>query len=156
MNIVRKPTTTAATTNVRPTWDPFRMMREMTRWDPFGEMAMPMWAHEAPTFDPDFEVKETKEGYLFRADLPGLDKKDLEISMQGNRLTISGKREEEKKQEHEKTYIYERSYGAFTRSFTLPDGTDADKIAADLKDGVLTLLLPKKPGALPKKIDVKT
>lgn len=138
-------------------WDPFRMARELLRWDPFREMAT-----IAPTFEtravftPSFEVKETKDAYVFKADLPGVKDADLEVTRTGNRLTISGKRDEDREEKTETYYAYERSYGSFTRAFTLPDGIDADQIHADLKDGVLTLVVPKKPEAQPQKIALKT
>ena len=129
-------------------------MRSMWDWDPFREMT-PFFQAER-TFIPAFEIKETKEGYLFKADMPGVKENDLEVSITGSRLTIKGKREEEKKQESETYYTYERSYGAFTRTFTLPEGCDGAKAHAELKEGVLTLLVPKTLEAQPKRIDVKT
>jgi HSP20 family protein len=135
-------------------WDPFRMMRELLR-DPFGELArLPRW--EPAGFAPDFEVKETKDGYHFRADLPGVKDADLEISLTGNRLTVSGKRDTEGEKEGETYYAYERRYGSFTRTFTLPEGIDAASVKADLKDGVLTLKVPKLPELQPKKIELRT
>jgi HSP20 family protein len=75
--------------------------------------------------------------------------------MTDHRLTVSGKREEEKKQENETYFSYERSYGTFTRTFTLPEGIDVDKVIANLKDGVLSILVPKRPEAQPKKVAIK-
>jgi HSP20 family protein len=131
--------------------------RDLLRWDPFREMApsLPSFAVEMSAFSPAFEVKETKEGYTFKADVPGVAEKDLEITRTGNRLTVGGKRESEKEEKNETCYTCERTSGSFTRSFTLPDGIDGDLIRADLKDGVLTLLVPKKPEAQPQKIAVK-
>jgi HSP20 family protein len=91
------------------------------------------------------DVKETKDAYLFTADLPGVKESDLELSLTGNRLTISGTREEE----------HERSYGSFSRTFTLPDGVDPEHVGAELKDGVLRVNIPKKPEMKPKKIELK-
>jgi len=107
-------------------------------------------------FSPRFEVKETEHSYVFKADLPGIDEKDLDISLTGNRLTVSGKRESEERQENERFYAYERSYGTFSRSFTLPEGADIDHADADLKSGVLTISLPKRPEHQPRKISLKT
>jgi HSP20 family protein len=151
-NIVRKPEMPTAPT--RSEWDPFRMMREMMRWEPFAEMA-PLFGHERGMFQPSFEVKETPSEYLFKADLPGVKEEDLDVAVTGNRLTVSGKREAEEKQECETYYAYERSYGSFTRSFTMPEGVDADHVQAELKSGVLTLVLPKRPEMQPKKINLK-
>jgi HSP20 family protein len=105
---------------------------------------------------PDFEIKETKEGFVFKADVPGIKEKDLEITMTGNRLSISGKREAEKEDSSDSYYARECSYGSFTRVFTLPEGTDGNEdIHAELSQGVLTLHLPKRPELQPKRIEVK-
>jgi HSP20 family protein len=137
-------------------WQPFRTMRELLRWDPFADME-PAWpSFESATFVPDFEVKETKEGFVFTADVPGVAEKDLQVALSGNRLSVSGKRESEKTEQDDTYYATERSYGSFLRSFTLPEGIDADKIRAELKNGVLNLTIPKSPEAQPKKIAVST
>lgn len=136
-------------------WEPFRVMRDLMRWDPFSEM-LPAWQADEPAqFMPAFEVKETKDGFVFVADMPGVDVKDLDIKLTHNRLAVTGKREAEKEEKTDTYYACERSYGSFSRSFTLPEGIDAEQITADLKDGVLTLTLPKRPEAKPKQIDVK-
>jgi HSP20 family protein len=133
-------------------WNPFRMMRDLMRWDPFQEM-LPL--PELPaTFLPSFDIKETPQGYVFKADLPGIAEKDVAINLTGNRLTITGKREEEKKEEKERYFACERTYGSFSRSFTLPDGVDLEKVTADMKQGVLTLSVPKKPEVQPKTIPI--
>jgi len=130
----------------------------MLRWDPFREMA-PSWfgqpAAEA-TFSPAFEVKENKDSFLFKADLPGLKEPDVEVKLVGGRLTISGKREAEREDRDDTFYTYERTYGSFVRSFTLPDGIDGDHIHAELRDGVLSIVVPKKATALAKTITIKT
>ncbi|GAC1346494.1 MAG: Hsp20/alpha crystallin family protein [Myxococcales bacterium] len=136
-------------------WDPFRAMREIMNWDPFAEMAPALNRGSERVFSPRFEVKETGKVYVFKADLPGIEEKDLEITLTGNRLTVSGKREVEQRQEGDTFYTYERSYGAFSRSFTLPDGADADHAEADLRSGVLTISVPKRPEHQPKKISLK-
>jgi len=139
----------------RPTtWEPFRSMREMLRWDPFGEMGTTWPTLEAPEFMPSFEVKETKEGFVFTADIPGVEEKDLEVKTAENRLTISGKRESEKSERGDAYYTTERSYGSFSRAFTLPTGADLGKIQASLEKGVLKVMVPKKPEAQPKKVAV--
>lgn len=135
-------------------WEPFRALRELLRWDPFAEMA-PSWAGEAGGFAPAFEVKETKESFVFKADLPGVKEADLDVRLTQNRLAVSGKRESEKTDKGDTYYTYERAYGSFTRTFTLPEGVDADKIRAELKEGVLTIELPKRPELQPKKVAVK-
>jgi HSP20 family protein len=138
------------------TWDPFRAMRDLFRWDPFREMAPLTPTLGNVAFAPDFEVKETKEGYEFKADVPGIKEKDLEISCTGNLLHVSGKREAEKEDKGDTFYVYERSYGTFTRSFTLPAGIDAEHIKAELKDGVLNLVVPKKPEVQAKRITIQS
>lgn len=136
-------------------WDPFAMMEDLMRWEPFREAARGGGLPELGGFVPTFEVKETKDSYLFKADLPGVQEKDLEISLTGNRLTVSGQREEEKKNEGDTYYAYERSYGSFSRSFTLPEGVEPEQVNAELKDGVLTVVAPKKPEMQPKRISLK-
>jgi HSP20 family protein len=140
--------------------EPSRMMRQLLGWDPFRGLdpfreMMPMLRGEAG-FNVAFDVKETKNGYEFRADVPGVKEGDLEITMTGNRLNVSGKREAEKQERTDTYYTYERSYGSFARSFTLPEGADAQSVHADLRDGVLTVYVARKPNAQPQKIAVKT
>ncbi len=134
-------------------WDPARLMRGLLGWDPFRDIT-PFRGEAA--FTPAFEVKETKDGYVFRADVPGIKQEDLEVNLMGHRLTISGKREQEKKEERETYYAYERSYGSFQRAFTLPDGIDPNRVVADLHNGVLTVTVAKVPEMQPKKIAVST
>jgi HSP20 family protein len=140
-------------------WHPFRAFRDLFRWDPFREMA-PIFqgfpAFDRLEFNPRFDVTEDKDSYLFKADIPGVKKEDLEISTTGNRLQISGKRDAEKETKSETVYTYEREYGSFVRSFTLPDGADLEHAKSELKDGVLTLVIPKLPGAHTKKISIST
>ena len=135
-------------------WDPFRMMRELGQWDPLQEMSgiFPYPIQEAMSFTPAFEVKETKDGYIFKADVPGIHEKDLEIAVTGNRLAISGHRETEQRDKSDTWYAYERAYGSFSRSFTLPEGVDTEHVKAELKEGVLTLQLSKLPEAQTRRI----
>ncbi|MCP3139932.1 Hsp20/alpha crystallin family protein [Pyxidicoccus xibeiensis] len=136
--------------------DPFSQMQELLNWDPFEVMTQLMGnAREAaPTFIPAFEVKESGDAFIFKADLPGVQEKDLEIALTGDRLVVSGKRESEKREENERYFAYERSFGSFSRAFTLPEGVDADHVSAELKDGVLHLTLPKRPEVQPRRIKV--
>ncbi len=136
-------------------FDPFERMRELMGFDPFEQVGRMVGGQEREVgFVPAFEVKETKDAYIFKADLPGVKEGDLDITLTGDRLTISGKRETEKEEDSDRFYAYERSYGSFTRSFTLPEGVDGDHCSADLKDGVLHLRLPKVPEMQPKRIQV--
>lgn len=136
--------------------DPFSQMQELMNWDPFEAMTQLLGTGRgaAPSFIPAFEVKETKDAFIFKADLPGVQENNLDISLTGDRLVVSGKRESEKREENERYFAFERSFGSFSRAFTLPEGVDAEHIAADLKDGVLHLTLPKKPEVQPKRIKV--
>ena len=152
---VQKEVARPAPPTIARGWDPFRTMRELLRWDPFSEFA-PTLATEEMGFEPAFEVKETPNAYVFRADLPGMKSEDLDVKLAQNRLTVSGKREAEKREKTDTYYTYERSYGHFMRSFTLPEGVESDKVDADLKDGVLTLTLPKKPEVQPRQVQVKS
>jgi HSP20 family protein len=135
--------------------EPSRWISRMMGFDPFREM-MPLLGEGVVTFDPAFEVKETKDGYLFRADVPGVNISDIEVSATDNRIQISGKREAEREEKGESYYTCERSYGSFTRAFTLPDGIDSQKIHADLRDGVLTVHVPRTAASMPKKIPIGT
>lgn len=147
--------TTPLATYESPRWEPFRVMRDLMAWDPFREMAP--FASQVPAgFVPSFEIKETKDGYLFKADVPGVKESDLDVTLTGNRLTIAGKRDSEKQEQTDTYYTYERSYGDFTRSFTLPEGVDMNSVRADLNQGVLTLSIKKTPEAQPKKIEVQS
>jgi HSP20 family protein len=154
---VEKDTSKPAQTSMarREGWDPFATMREMMRWEPFRDLAPAQWL-EPGAYSPAFEVKETKDAFEFKADVPGVESKDIDVKLTDNRLTVSGKREAEKSEKGETYYSYERSYGSFSRSFTVPEGTNADAVRADLKDGVLKIVLPKKPEAKPRQITVKS
>ena len=134
--------------------DPLRTFQDLLRWDPFAEMA-PLFGKSDMAIMPNVEVKETEGAIVFKADLPGVKEKDVSISVTGNRLSISGQRdEEEEKKDGDRYYAYERWYGSFSRTFTLPDACDADGAKAELKDGVLTIEVPKKPGAQPRPIAI--
>ena len=138
---------------------PLRAIRDLFRWDPFGEMA-PFFrgypAFDRTEFNPSFDVTEEKDAFVFKADVPGVKKEDLEISTTGHRLQVSGKREAEKETRSDTVYTYEREFGSFLRSFTLPDGADLEHARSELKDGVLTLVIPKLAGAQAKKIPIST
>ncbi len=153
MAIVRRSDTGRGLARARG-WDPFEMMQELMGAEPFRDLARNVLGDG--NFIPTFEVKETKDSYLFKADLPGVKESDVEISLSGNMLTISGQREEEKRNEDDRFFAYERAYGRFSRSFTLPEGADTDNVRAELKNGVLTIDVPKKPEVQPRRIEVQS
>ena len=131
------------------TRDPFSLARELLSWDPlFGD-------RRVSAFSPSFEVKETTEAFVVKADLPGVAEKDLDIGLHNGVLTISGTRAAEERKEGESYALYERQYGSFTRSFSLPDIADGERIEAKLDNGVLTLTIAKKAEAKPRKIALK-
>lgn len=133
---------------------PFRTLRDLFAWDPFQEMS-PMLPVELQKVIPPFEVRETKDRFVFLADLPGIEAKDIEILLTGNRLTVTGVRlDKVEKGEEGEYYARERTYGRFTRSFTLPEGADLNAVQAHLTNGVLTIVFPKVPAVQPKKIPV--
>lgn len=142
----------------RREWDPFQRMQELMGFDPLETMSQLLGGREVAgaTFLPAFDVKETKDAFVFKADVPGVEEKDIDITLTGDRLVVSGKRESEKREEHERYFAYERSSGSFSRAFTLPEGVDGENVQADLKGGVLTLVLPKKPEVQPRRITVGT
>ena len=135
-------------------WDPWRSVRALLAWDPFRDLA-PFSLERDAFLAPAFDIKETKDAYVFKADVPGIQEKDLEVTLTGNRLTVSGKRDAEKEEKADRYYTYERHYGTFRRSFGLPDGADFGKLNASLDQGVLTISVPKRPEVQPKKIAVK-
>ena len=104
---------------------------------------------------PSVDIKEEDDKFLIYADIPGVDPKDIDVSMENGILTIKGERETESKEEREGYKRTERSKGTFYRRFSLPDSADADKINAKSKNGVLELTIPKHEVVKPRKISVK-
>ena len=151
MNIIRTRDTRTLPSQAN-VLEPFRLMRNLLRWDPYRDFP---YAEEAVnTFMPSFDVRETADTYVFTADMPGIRKEDLDIQLAGNRLTISGRREAESSSHEGQTYSQERSFGTFSRSFTLPEEVESGKVAAELRDGVLHLMVPKSPEVRPQKITI--
>lgn len=134
--------------------DPIRAMRDLMRSDPFREIAPELPSLGLASFNPSFDVTETKDAFVFKADLPGVNKDEIEITTAGNRLQVSGSREISHETKDDTVYTFERQSGSFARSFTLPAGADVEQAKSELKDGVLTLIIPKKPGAQAKKIAI--
>lgn len=104
---------------------------------------------------PAVDVQETPKSFVFTAELPGLGKDDIEITLEENLLTLSGARELEEKAEDETFHRIERAYGKFSRSFSLPSQVDNSQVEASFTDGLLTIEVPKSEQAQPRKIEIK-
>ena len=102
------------------------------------------------------DVSETGKEIVVHAEIPGMDSKDIDISLNGRVLTIKGERKQEHEDKEKSYHRIERSYGSFSRSFELPADVDADKVKASYKDGVLVLNIPKTKEQSVKKIEVKS
>ena len=110
-------------------------------------MALADWA-------PAMDVMETEEEFQIRAELPGVEKEEVKLSVEEGVLTISGHRQQEKEEKGKRYHKIERAYGSFARSFTVPAAVDEQKVTAEFKNGVLTVRLPKSEKARPKSIEV--
>jgi HSP20 family protein len=133
--------------------DPFRVLQQLSSWGDVGFGGLGREGREGRelVWNPSFEVRETDDAIVLKADVPGVRQDDLDIQLVGNNLRISGKREHEQEQEEGTLHTYERSFGQFSRSFVLPEFADLDKVTCDLKDGVLNLVVPKKAGTTPQR-----
>jgi HSP20 family protein len=107
---------------------------------------------------PPIDVSEDDEAYKISAELPGVDAKDVEVSVSGDRLVVKGEKHQQQEEKNKNYYLSERTYGSFERSFELPVSVDRDKIAADFSRGVLTITMPKTAEVqkLQKKIEIKS
>lgn len=128
------------------------------RWDPIRDLLaiqqrLDRYAPGPAGWAPPVDLHETAEAYVLTAEVPGLAREDLEIRMRDDRLTLSGTRHE-RPVPCEQYHRVERGYGRFERTFQLPLPIAADRIAADLKDGVLTVVVPKSPEPAPRRIRV--
>jgi len=103
---------------------------------------------------PPVDVQETEDAYLFTAELPGMSKDDVSITLEDNLLTLSGERSLKEKEEGENFHRVERAYGSFARSFSLPTQVDSTKVEASFKDGLLTIEIAKAELAKPRKIEI--
>jgi HSP20 family protein len=119
----------------------------------------PSWRYEAPfsITAPAVDVTDDENAYRITAELPGMTEKDVDVSIAGDTLVLKGEKRQEREEKEKNRYLAERTYGAFHRSFVLPEGIDRDKISAEFSKGILTLTLPKTPDAQKqqKKIEVK-
>jgi HSP20 family protein len=119
-------------------------------FEPFAEETLPL-----TTWVPSCDIYETDKEIVVKAELPGLKKEDVFVSLENNVLMIRGERKFEEDVKRENYHRVERTYGEFLRSFTLPTFIDANKILAEFKDGLLMVTLPKREEAKPKQIEVK-
>jgi HSP20 family protein len=141
------------------------------RWKPFGELLglqgrmnrlfddefFKDWEkqHQAmSSWVPSTDVLESKDDYVFKMELPGLDKEEIKIELDNNILTVKGEKKEEKEQKGETYHRIERCSGVFSRSFNIPKNVDPKKIKANMKNGVLELHIPKAEDSKPKSIPI--
>jgi HSP20 family protein len=129
--------------------------REMDRL--FDRFLEPTWDTFEATGEwmPKLDVTETKDAVVVKAEVPGVEPKELQVTVQGDILVIKGEKEETKEEKDERVHRMERSYGAFTRAVRLPTPVNAEKVDASFKNGVLTITLPKTPEAKGTMIPVK-
>ncbi len=141
-------------------WDPFRdlsmLQDRMNRL--FEDVGRSGWRHDEPaattTWSPAVDIFETDGDIVVKAELPGMDRKDITLHLENNILTLKGERRFEKETKEENYHRVERAYGGFSRAFSIPATVDEEKIRADYKDGVLKIILPKKDQAKPKQIKI--
>jgi len=137
------------------------------RWDPFDELAVlrnrmeRFWSRVAADdqgaladWTPTADVIETKDAIVIKADLPGIDEKNVHVEIDGRLLTIKGERKAEQESQEKGYRRVERSYGSFLRSFTLPANIVAEKISASFTNGVLEVQVPKNESAKPRSIEI--
>ena len=141
-------------------WKPFRELervrREMDRLgDSFFDERLTRTGEEAREWLPSVDVAETEKDIVVRAEIPGIDPKDIDISLANDVLTIKGEKKQEKEEKEENYHLVERSYGAFTRSVRLPGEVRNDRISASYKDGILKVTLPKSEETKKKEIKIK-
>ena len=140
-------------------WDPFRDLNMLQdRMNRLFEDAGRGMSTEEPAsttiWSPAVDIYETEGEIVVQAELPGMDRKDITLHLENNVLTIRGDRKFQKETREDNYHRIERSYGGFSRSFSIPATVDEDKIRADYKEGVLKVALPKKEQAKPKQIQI--
>ena len=135
----------------------------LSKWDPFSDTArlqdeMNKWftAPRGTALVPAVDISEDKEAIYLRAEAPGMNADQINVHVENNILTLKGERKFERDEKKETYHRVERAYGSFSRSFALPNEVDAEHIYANMKDGLLTVKIPKKGGAQPRRIEVKT
>ncbi len=153
MNLIRYEPTSL------PTFPLYREMEEMTdrlnRF--FGTWTRPNGKELLTVTDwtPVVDIQETDIEYLVKVELPEVKKEDVKVTVENGVLTLQGERKQEKEEKGKKFHRIERSYGSFLRTFTVPLDTDETKVAADFKDGILKVHLPKTEKPRPKAIEVR-
>jgi HSP20 family protein len=153
MNLIRYEPTS-------PNFPLFREMEEMSdRLNRlFGTWTRPVNGKEPLTvvdWTPSVDIQETETEYLVKAELPEIKREDVKVTVENGILTLRGERKHEKEEKNRKFHRVERSYGTFLRTFTVPNDTDETKVAADFKEGILRVHLPKTEKPRPKTIEVK-
>lgn len=143
-----------------PAWSPFRHLSSLRdEIDRLFESPLNALTSTSQQFLsgwlPAIDLYEDRDHLTLKAELPGMKKEEIDISLHGDVLTLSGERKEDKQFDNAQTYRTERFLGRFQRSFTLPVPIALEKISANYKDGVLTVTLPKAEEAKPKQINVK-
>lgn len=135
-------------------------MRALTPWSGITSLRQEMdrlfdrffepWREEFPVLGewaPQLDISETKDALVVKAEVPGLDPKEIQVVLEEQLLTIKGEKRQEKEEKDERYHRVERSYGAFARAIRLPVAVDAEKVTATFKNGLLTIKLPKSPAA---------
>jgi len=141
-------------------WDPFRdlgiLQERMNRV--FEDAAVRGWKNDEPSattsWSPAVDIYETDNEIMVQAELPGVDRKDIALQLENNVLTLKGDRRFEKETNQENYHRIERSYGGFSRAFTIPTIVDEERIRADYRDGILKIALPKKEQVKAKQIKI--
>ncbi len=142
-------------------WDPFRDLNTLQdRMNRLFDDAGRTWRTDEPaattSWSPSVDIFETEGDIVVKAELPGMDRKDIQLNLENNVLSLRGERKFQKETKDENYHGIGRSYGVFSRSFSIPTTVDEEKIRADYKDGVLKIILPKKEQAKPKQIKIAT
>jgi HSP20 family protein len=140
-------------------WEPFRDLVTAQRdFDRLfrGAFSSQLGETELSTrsWAPPVDIYETEEAIVLKAELPGVDPKDVEVRVEDNTLYLKGERKFEKEVKEQNYHRVERSYGSFARSFSLPNSINTDQVKAEFKDGMLTLTMPKREEAKPKSIKI--
>src|SRR5215467_7236031 len=147
------------------------MSMAISRWDPFRDLNVLQdrmnrlfndagrgWRTDEPaattTWSPAVDIFETENEIVVKAEVPGVDRKDISLNLESNVLTLKGERKFEKETKEENYHRIERAYGGFSRAFSIPATVDEEKIRADYQDGILRIALPKKKQVRPKQIRI--